>query len=76
MIIGRRIKQSEMAARSTARLTGILLAVSISLLLFKVLPLAKICGSLTLFFTLVTAGEYWNVRRLKKLRAREAHEKK
>ncbi len=76
MRLGRRIKQSALAARSGTRLAAILLGVCVCSALFDFPVLAKMSGILALFFALTAAGEYWNVWRLTKRQARGARRRK
>ena len=75
MLLSRRIRQSKVRVRSGTRLVALLLAVCVCSVLFDFPVLAKMSGALALFFMLTTAGESWNVWRLKKRQAREAHER-
>ena len=70
-----RIQQSAVRVQSGGRLVAFLLVICAFSIFLNILLLAKISGVLALFFTAVTALEYWNVWRLKN-RPPEDHNRK
>jgi Na+/proline symporter len=65
MEVHERIAASQIRVRSGIRLVAFLLVVVIASALLGIVWLAKLGGGAAAFFALVTAVEYWNVRRLK-----------